>query len=154
MFETLAAFSVALLGGTLGSGLLSDNAEDASDPEADSRAPGPDDAAATAADAAAAHDIVLPNMDSAEPWFDGFDPEHDQVVVVFPDAMGAAAVSDLSFDYDEDYDETQVFLNTPDGIRPVCHLPGVAPGEMDAGNFDFMAESAARAHLGTATDAA
>lgn len=138
MFETFAALGVAVLGGTLSAFLPGlDEADDLEEA-------GPE--AAAAADPADAP--RLPVISAEEPWFENFDPMVDQVVVVFPDSMGSASLSDLSLAYDEEHDETEVTLKTPEGERCVCFLPEVAPGEMDAANFDFMSESEARAQLG------
>ena len=146
MLEALAVFSVTLLGGTLGSGLLSD--------EDETIETGLEEDAVAPEDAVLPAEIVLPNMQGPAAWFEDFDPEHDQVVVIFPDAMGQAGIGDLGFDYDEEYDETEVSLSTAEGLRTICYLPGVAPGEMDATNFDFVSESAARAQIDTAAHAA
>ncbi len=144
MLETLAALGVTLTGGALAGVLASDHAPDDTE-TTDGDAP--ESALSDIPDTAPAS-FVLPEISQTGARFDTFDPEHDQVVGVFPDAMETADIFDLIFDYDEARDETHVTLDAPDGLHAVCCLAEVAPGEMDAGNFDVMPQSEARATPG------
>ncbi|QFS84580.1 hypothetical protein FIU97_17615 [Roseivivax sp. THAF40] len=147
MLEALTALGLTLVGGTLGGAMMADSPEedDAVDRPENMN---PDHAQNAEPDHDPSDTLVLPDMAGSSARFDAFDPERDQVVVVFPDAMGAAGIADLTFDYDEDRDETHVTLRTPNGPSPVCCLAEVAPGEMDAGNFDFISAHDAEATLG------
>ncbi|SIS53646.1 hypothetical protein SAMN05421759_101277 [Roseivivax lentus] len=154
MLEALTAIGVTLLGGTLG-GLAATAETEAAGGDAEADALAETEARTAlplplpeAGPGVAGGGVTLPDMVAQEARFDRFDPEIDQVVVVYPDAMGAAGIADLSFDYDEARDETRVTLHTPDGPKPVCCLSEVAPGEMDAGNFGFMSAAEAAATLG------
>lgn len=91
------------------------------------------------------HTLVQPNGDGPDAWFDDFTPGRDTLVVTYADGAAAPTFDDLDFIYDDEFDETEVTLNTGDGCRVVCFLPGVMPADVTPEMVDFMPHSEAGA---------